>query len=204
MLTNPVVGPQAFNAPLGITFDNAGNLWVANNFAGPLTVSTIVEISQAVLSVAGGVTPVLPRTVLDSRPGPGGLPTINNPWGILFDGSGNMWFTNEQLSVSACSGTVVEFAAGTFTGPGAVTPAANVVIGPTAISGTSSLCDPNGITMNTAGNRVVANAAGNSLAQYTASQITSSGNTLPHTFIVGAATLLRAPTGLTFGPITLR
>jgi len=50
----------------------------------------------------------------------------------------------------------------------------------------------------------VANAAGDSLAEYTAAQITSSGNLTPHTFIVGAATALKAPTGLTYGPISLK
>ena len=204
VLTNGRVGPQAFSAPLGIAFDSAGNLWVANNFAGPLVVSNIVEISQTALSVAAGVTPVLPRTVLNSRPVPGGLPSIANPWGILFDSSGNMWFTNEQLAVSGCSGTVVKFAAGSFTGLGSVSPAPAVVIGQTAVGGSSSLCDPNGITMNRAGNIVVANAAGNSLAEYTASQITSSGNPTPHTFVVGLATLLNGPAGLTYGPVSLK
>ena len=147
---------------------------------------------------------MFPRTVLQSRPVPGGLPTINNPWGILFDSSGNMWFTNEQLSVSACSGTVVQFAAGSFTGLGSVSPAPAVVIGQTAVGGSSSLCDPNGITMNKAGNIVVANAGGDSLAEYRASQITSSGNPTPHTFVIGATTLLAGPAGLTYGPVTLK
>ncbi len=195
---------QAFNGPLGIAFDGAGNLWVANNNASVATPSTIVEISAATLGAASGVTGVLPTTVLLSSVIPGGLPTINNPWGILFDGKGNMWFTNEQLSVSACSGSVVEFASGSFTGPGPVTPAPAVVIGQAAVSGATSLCDPNGITMNSAGDIVVANAAGDSLSQYTAAQITPSGNTIPHTFIIGAATLLNAPTGLTFGPVSLK
>jgi streptogramin lyase len=190
---------QAFTGPLGIAFDSPGNLWVVNNGG-----TTIVEITAAQLAAATGVTGVLTNTVLTSIVVPGGLPTINNPWGILFDANGNMWFTNEQLSVSACSGSVVEFASGTFAGPGPVTPSAKVTITQTALSGTLSLCDPNGITMNKNGDIVVANAAGNSLAQYTAAQITASGNLTPHTFVVGAATLLTAPTGLTFGPLALR
>jgi hypothetical protein len=188
----------AFNAPLGIAFDGAGNLWVVNNGT-----TTIVEISAAQLAAAGGVTPATATTSLLSSL-VGGLATINNPWGILFDGSGNMWFTNEQVSVSACSGSVVEFASGSFTGPGPVTPAPKVVITQTAVGGTQSLCDPNGITMNKNGNVVVANAAGNSLAEYFASQITSTGNPTPHTFVAGAATLLNAPTGLTYGPVSLK
>lgn len=195
---------QAFNGPLGIAFDSAGNLWVANNNASVAAPSTIVEISAATLGAAAGPTGVLPTTVLQTGGIPGGLLTINNPWGILFDGSGNMWFTNEQLSVSACSGSVVEFASGSFAGPGPVTPTPAVVIGQAAVGGSSSLCDPNGITMNKSGNIVVANAAGDSLAEYTAAQIASSGSPIPHTFIIGAATLLNAPTGLTFGPVTLK
>ncbi|HEV3111873.1 MAG TPA: hypothetical protein VGY99_15405 [Candidatus Binataceae bacterium] len=202
VLTNSVPPAiPAFNGPLGIAFDGSGNLWVDNNGG-----TTIVELTAATLAAASGLTGVLATTVLNSGAVPGGLPTINNPWGILFDASGNMWITNEQNTPPpvGCAGSVVEFAKGTFSGPGSVTPAANVAIGPTPISGTFSLCDPNGITMDKAGNIVVANAVGNSLAQFTASQITASGNTLPHTFIAGAATLLNAPTGLTFGPLTLQ
>jgi len=194
----------AFNGPLGIAFDGSGNLWVVNNNASVLIPSTIVEISSADLAAATSVTTAKATTVLLSSVIPGSLPTINNPWGILFDGSGNMWFTNEQLSAGACSGSVVEFAAGTFAGPGSVTPASKVVITQTAVGGVNSLCDPNGITMNKSGDIVVANAAGNSLAQYTASQITSTGNPAPHLLIAGAGTLLNAPTGLTFGPVSLK
>lgn len=191
----------AFNGPLGIAFDSSGDLWVDNNGG-----TTIVEITAAQLAAAVGVTGVLPATILNSGAVPGGLPTINNPWGILFDAAGNMWITNEQNTPPpvGCAGSIVEFASGTFTGPGVLTPPAAVAIGPTPISGTFSLCDPNGITMDKSGNIVVANAVGNTLSQYTAAQITSSGNTIPNTFVAGAATALNAPTGLTFGPLTLQ
>jgi hypothetical protein len=85
-----------------------------------------------------------------------------------------------------------------------VAPTIQFSASPTAVGATSSLCDPNGITMNGAGDIVVANAVGNSLAYYTASQIISSGALKPQTFIVGAATLLNAPTGLVFGPLSLQ
>jgi len=197
VLTNAAPpAPATFNGPLGIAFDASGNLWVENNGG-----TTIVQIAAGVINTAVGVTAVAPATVLLSNvPPPGGLPTINNPWGIVFDISGNMWITNEQLSIGACSGSVVEFTKAAIAGGGVLTPAANVVITQTA----NSLCDPNGITMNKSGNIVVANAAGNSLAEYTASQITNSGNPTPHTLIIGAGTLLNAPTGLTFGPLTLQ
>ncbi len=196
---NPAVPPNIFNGPLGIAFDASGNLWVENNGG-----VTIVEIAAGVVNAAAGTsTPPLATVLTTNVPPPGGLPNINNPWGILFDANNNMWITNEQLSVSACSGSVVEFTQAAISGGGAITPTANVVITQTAVGGTSSLCDPNGITMNKAGDIVVANAAGNTLAQYTASQITASGNLTPHTFVVGLATLLRGPAGLTYGPLTL-
>ena len=189
-----------FNGTLGIAFDPAGNLWVENNGG-----TTIVKITTAQLAAANGPTnPITPTTVLTSSVIAGGLPTINNPWGILFDAKGNMWITNEQLSVSACSGSVVEFAAASIAGVGILTPAPAVVITQAAINGTTSQCDPNGITMNKSGNITIANAGNNTLAEFTAAQITTSGALTPHLFLNGAATTLNGPTGLSYGPLTLQ
>lgn len=196
---NPAAPPNIFNGPLGIAFDASGNLWVENNGG-----TSIVEIAAAVVNAATGVsTPALNTVLTTNVPPPGGLPNISAPWGILFDGNGNMWITNEQLP-APCSGSVVEFTKAAISGGGIITPAANVVITQTAVGGTSSLCDPNGITMNKKGNIVVANAGGDSLAEYTASQITATGNPTPHTFVVGATTLLKGPAGLTYGPLSLK
>jgi hypothetical protein len=106
---------------------------------------------------------VTPATTLNSD----GLPTpsINNPWGILFDASGNMWFTNEQLTppTGDPNGTVVEFTATSIAGGGVLTLAPNVTLHATAVGGTTSFGDPNGISMNSAGNITVANAGNSSL-----------------------------------------
>lgn len=199
--TNPAIGPRVFNGPLGIAFDASGNLWVNNNGG-----NTIVEIAAAVVSAAAGTsTPAIATTLTTNIPPPGGLANINSPWGILFDSSGNMWITNEQLSVAvppACSGSVVEFTKAAISGGGTITPTANVVITQTAVAGRSSLCDPMGITMNTSGDIVVSNFGW--LSEYDASQITSSGNPAPHTLVAGLATLLNSPAGLTYGPLSLK
>ncbi len=196
VLVGSVAG--VFNAPLGMAFDSSGNLWVENNGG-----TTIVEIAEATLAAASGITLVTPATILTSVVA-GGFQTINNPWGILFDAKGNMWITNEQLSVSACSGNVVEFTAAAIGGGGLLTPPPNVMITPTAVSATQSLCDPNGISMNTFGNITVANAANNSLAEYTAAQLVAGGAIAPNLFINGTTTLLSAPTGLSYGPLFLQ
>jgi hypothetical protein len=84
-----------------------------------------------------------------------------------------------------------------------------VVLTQTAIAGTESLCDPNGISMTSAvapatvGNISVANAGNNSVSEYLADQITASGSPTPNLFIIGGATTLRAPTGLSYGPLSL-
>lgn len=129
-----------------------------------------------------------------------GLATINNPWGILFDSGGNMWFSNEQLSVSTCSGSVVEFAVGSFARLGSVTPTPKVVLTQNFVHGVESLCDPHGIAINLPGDLAIANAANGSIAGFFAGQLGESGNPPPLSFIVGAATTLNAPTGLVFGP----
>lgn len=186
-----------FNGTLGIAFDSSGNLWIDNNGS-----TTIVQISSATLATASGLTAVTPAVILESSVLPGGLPTINNPWGIVFDADGNLWFTNEQLSVSACSGSVVEFTKASIAASGTPTP--NVVLTQTPVSTTESLCDPNGISINSAGDIAVANAAGNSLAQYSESQTGASGNPVPELFIFGTLTTINAPTGLSYGPLLLQ
>jgi len=197
--------PGVFNGPLGMAFDKNGNLWIANNNT---TGNTIIEISAAVLAAASGpVNPIVPATIL-KNPAVGPL-NIDNPWGMLFDSNGNLWFTNEQLDVSKCAGSVVEFSGTLIAAGGVLSPTPTVTLTQTAISGTESLCDPNGISMTSAvapatvGNISVANVGNNSVSEYAAEQITGSGSPTPNLFIIGAATTLRAPTGLSYGPLSL-
>jgi hypothetical protein len=193
-----VLTSASFDGPLGIVFDSAGNLWVANN-AG----TTIIAIAAATLAAAAGVTPVLPVTILSTSL-VSGFQTIQNPWALLFDAHENLWLDNEQLTVSGCSGTIVEFTFASITGGGIKTPAPNVVITQAAVNGTESLCDPNGLTMNTLGNITAANAGNSSLSVYTAAQILSSGALTPTLFVDGGATGLNAPAGLIYGPLFLQ
>src|SRR5260370_26202581 len=156
--TGPPVA-QAFNGPLGIAFDASGNLWVLNNNASALVPSTIVAISAAQLGAAAGVTGVTASTVLNSTVVPGGLPTINNPWGIVFDISGNMWITNEQLSIGACSGSVVEFTKGAISGGGLLAPPADMGVNQTPVGGGAHPRDPHRIPADKKGKKQGATTA---------------------------------------------
>lgn len=194
--------PGTFNGPLGMAFDSHGNLWVANNLG-----NTIVEIGAAQLAAASGpVNPVTPLVTVTSATGPSGLPTINNPWGLVLDQNDNLWFTNEQVSAGKCSGSVVEVSA---TNAAIGSGAATVELTQSSVGGTQSLCDPNGISMTTAispasvGNISVANAQNSTVAEYGAGQITISGSPVPIFFIQGVATKLNIPTGLSYGPLSL-
>jgi large repetitive protein len=193
-----ILTSASFNGPLGIVFDSADNLWVANNGG-----TTIIAIAAATLTGVSGITPVAPVTTLNTSL-VSGFQTIQNPWALLFDANENLWLDNEQTTVGSCSGTVVEFKFASITGGGTITPAPNVVITPAAVNSTESLCDPNGLTMNTLGNITVANAGNSSLAEYTATQITTSGALVPNLFLDGANTGLNAPAGLIYGPLSLQ
>jgi hypothetical protein len=183
----------SFNSSLKVDFQGArvtsdGGLilvrelaWIDNNDG-----TTVVEVASSVLTAASGITPVPLATTLNAST-VGGLLTINEPWGIVFDASGDLWITNEQTSVvpqckgTVGSGTVVEFPKSQITGFGNLTAVPSVVLTPTPVGTTSSLCDPNGITISKQQNIVVANAGGNSLARYSSSQIGASGSPVPAT-----------------------
>ena len=194
-------GAQAFNGPLGIAFDAQATCGWTNNGG-----ATIVEIAAAVLNAAAGMTPVASAHGAEQRDQfPAASPRSTTRGAFCLIAAATCGSPTNSSRVSGCSGTVVEFTAAAIAGGGVITPAPNR--GDTVkprLGGLHRLCDPNGITMNKAGNIVVANAAGNSLAEYTASQITSSGNPTPHTFVVGLATLLNGPAGLTYGPVSLK
>ena len=200
--------PGTFNGPLGMAFDSSGNLWVANNVG-----NTLVQISAAQLAAASGpVNPITPAITLTSTTGPGGLPTINNPWGVAVDPTNKVWFANEQLSSGKCSGSLVQVPE-TLLVPGTQAPTPTVVLTQTAIAGTQSLCDPNGLSIATATppgqtqpqtlSISVANAQNSTVTVYAASQITSSGSPAPSFFITGAATQLNVPMGLSYGSVLL-
>src|SRR5260370_730284 len=84
-----VISSAAFNGPLGIAFDSAGNLWVANNGGVPgangamsASGTTIVEFMAAHLSTppaTGMLTPYLmPALGLSDD----GHKPINGPWAL--------------------------------------------------------------------------------------------------------------------------
>ena len=79
-------GLGSLNGPEGITFDAKGNLWVAVFFS-----NLVVGFSSSQLTGSG--TPV-PAVIVRS----GDQSALNNPCGLAFDGTGNLWVSNLTTS----------------------------------------------------------------------------------------------------------
>jgi sugar lactone lactonase YvrE len=184
-----ITSSNAFNGPLGIVFDKAGDLWIANN--GNNDGTTLFRFDAANLPKVGATASVTltPDVVLTNSNN-----SIQGPWALAFDASGNLWSSNAGAPF-----TLVEFAQGNLGVSG--TPAPAITISPTMVGGIASLNAPNGLCFDKLGDLAAADSAGAfGVPFYKADQLLASGATVPNTFIVGTATTLNAPAGCNFGP----
>jgi hypothetical protein len=183
---NTKIVSSNFSQLEGIQFDSAGTLWVAD-FAN----SDVYGFKAATLAAAEGTTADLVPDIINSSA------SINGPTDVLVDSSGNQWVSN-------CFGdTVLEFAASDIASSGSPTPI--VVLSATSVGASSSLDCPEGLDFDKKGNLWVSNAISDnfgSIVEFTPSQITTSGNPVPHIFLDSnsAGTNLNQPALFTFGP----
>jgi hypothetical protein len=197
-----VISSAAFNGPLGIAFDSSGNLWIANNGGVPVAGSTtgamsatgtsIVEFAAASLPVPGSgmLTPDLtPGITLTDD----GNNSIQGPWELAFDSSGNLWSSNSGGTFS-----LVEIAKASLAAAGAPTPA--VTIASTTDMGNATLSGTNGLCFDNLGDIAATSAATPFSIPFYKAPL-KSGALTPSTFIIGAATTLSAPAGCNFGPL---
>lgn len=194
-----VIDSAAFNGPLGIAFDAAGNLWVANNGGVPganntmsAAGTTIVEFTAAHLPTPGNgmLTPNLtPDLTLTDN----GQNSIQAPWELAFDSKGNLWSSNSGGTFS-----LVEFAKASLMATGTPTPA--VTINTTMDMGNPTLIATNGLCFDSAGD-IAATSAETPFSIPFYKAPLKSGAITPSTFIIGGATTLEAPAGCNFGPL---
>lgn len=202
---NPAVvitSAAAFNGPLGIVFDGAGNLYVANNGGVPGANGATSPVGTTIVEFAANQLPAPPSTGMltpDLTPfatlSDDGNGSVQGPWALIFDAHGNLWSSNANTPF-----TLVEFGSATLGASGAPTPA--VTISPTMDGGNATLNAPNGICFDNVGDLAAMNSAGAfGIAFFGSNQLTNSGATIPSTFIVGATTTLNAPAGCNFGTL---
>jgi hypothetical protein len=195
-----VITSPAFNGPLGIAFDTAGNLWIANNGGVPgandamsAVGTSIVEFAAAhlpMVSTTGMLTPQLMPDITLSDDGNG---SVQGPWELAFDAAGNLWSSNANAPF-----TLVEFAKANLGASGSPTP--TITISPTTVMGTQTLSDTNGLCFDNLGDIAATSAVDAGTASFYKAPL-KTGALTPSTFIAGTATTLTAPAGCNFGPL---
>ena len=195
-----VITSAAFNGPLGIVFDGAGNLWVANNGEVPGNNNTMSPVGTSIVELAKANLPAVPTTGMltpDLMPSitltDNGQGSIQGPWELAFDAMGNLWSSN-----AATPFTLVAFGKASLGASG--TPAPMTTISPTMDMGVSTLNSTNGLCFDNAGDIAATNAVDAGSAPFYTAPL-KSGAITPQTFFSGAKTTLTAPAGCNFGPL---
>jgi hypothetical protein len=195
-----VISSAAFNGPLGIVFDSAGNLWVANNGEVPGNNNTMSPLGTSIVEFAKANLPAVPTTGMltpDLTPGvtltDNGQGSIQGPWELAFDSMGNLWSSNAGTPF-----TLVEFGKASLAASG--TPAPMTTLSPTMDMGVSTLNSTNGLCFDNAGDIAATNAVDAGSAPFYTAPL-KSGAITPQTFFSGTKTTLTAPAGCNFGPL---
>jgi hypothetical protein len=188
-----ITSTPAFNGPLGIAFDNRGDLYVANN--GTTTIfgfsaSSLPAVSSS--STAATTAALVPTETLSDD----GSGSIQGPWALAFDGYGDLWSSNANAP-----NTLVEFTRSQIVATGSPTP--NITLASATVSSNATLVAPNGIAFDEYGDLAAASSAAPfGIAGFGPEQLQTNPTTAPtpDVFLVGSATTLNAPAGVTFGP----
>jgi hypothetical protein len=177
----------AFSGPLGIVFDGAGDLYIANNAS-----TTIVEFTSGMLpGVGAGAVTLAPAYTLSDN----GHGSIQGPWGLIFDAEGDLWSSNANAP-----NTVVEFGASSLGQNGSPTPM--TTLSPVTVGGDPSLDGPNGIAFDNLGDLAAINSVNAfGIPFYAKTLLTAGGAKVPTLVTAGATTTLNAPAGCNFGPV---
>jgi sugar lactone lactonase YvrE len=197
VLSNPAFDSgylRSAGSTLGIAFDAAGGLWVANNGNDKL-----YAFHAASFATASGSVTLPPDVVLSDD----GKQSIAWPWGLAFDSTGNLWVSNAGYfglldNLIAPVNTVVEFPKASLATTGSPTP--TMILTSTTVNGNTSLDFPEGIAFGSNGNlAVVSSGSPQGVNLFSSSQL-SSGAVAPITFI-GSASSFNKPASVTFGPL---
>jgi secreted PhoX family phosphatase len=129
--------------PASIAFDAAGDLWVANEDGGPTsasdTTNAVVAFTPAQLAATGNPTPAIEL----SATGTGASATLDSPFGLAFDSSGDLWVSNADAESSTTpANSVVEFTPSQLAASGSPTPVKTLAGSSTGLSDPSGLAFP--------------------------------------------------------------
>jgi sugar lactone lactonase YvrE len=157
-----------FDCPYGEEFDSSGNLWVSNRFNSDLIQFTPEQLK------AGGVE--FPNTEIDSA-------AFYQPEDIKFDSMGTLWIADiAEGQVDAFTASTLALAQGTTS-----------TIPPDIVNTSTSLVGPRAIAFDKQGNQWVANCITDTLVQFAASDLTTSGSPTP--MVIISSTIVTVPSG---------
>lgn len=169
-LSFPVTSGTNIDAS-GVAFDGHGNMWVANDNS-----NNVVEYRASQIVSSGSPTAAVTLS----------LPAQSFTFALAFDANGNLWVANNF------SDSIVEFSASQLTTSGSPAPAVTIV----EPMSQSELQEPIGLAFDATGNLWVVNNVSNSVVEYSASQLTTSGSPTPAVTLTGSA--LSWPDGIAF------
>jgi sugar lactone lactonase YvrE len=139
--------------------------------ANAISPPTVVEFTASQLA-SGTPTPAV--TITSGSTG--------SNIGVAFDASGNLWV--------ASNGSIVQYSASQLKKSGS--PAAAVTLSGSAIS------SPEGLAFDAGGNLWVANAGNSTVAEFTSTQLATTGSPTPPVVISAPGSALTRPVGLAF------
>jgi sugar lactone lactonase YvrE len=164
----------SLDSPFGTeAFDAAGDMWIAN-----LDSNSLVEFTASQLASSGTPTPA----VTISQNGT----SLVSPGSVAFDSSGDLWALNES------GNTLVEYTPSQLAASGDPMPAVTI-----SANGTS-LDTPYGFAFDASGDLWVTNRDGNTLVEYTPTQLAASGDPAPAVTVSASGPSLGNPSGVAF------
>jgi hypothetical protein len=195
-----VITSAGFNGPSGIAFNGAGDMWVSNNGNVAVAGGTPSSAGTTVVGVLAAHVPAIPdgtraspSVTVDVTLSDDGKSSIQAPWTLAFDSSGNLWSSNANAS------TVVEFAVASLAATGA--PAPSVILSATTVNSIASLDAPKGLCFDDVGNLTAIDSGGSFGAAFFGEKQLVSGSPAPDTFLVGSGTTLASAVGCAFGTV---
>jgi IPT/TIG domain len=144
------------STPISLAFDSSGDLWV-----GEFGASALYEYTPSQLAHGGTVTPVVRISSDGTTPA-----SLDEPAGLAFDASGDLWVSNN-------AGSLVEFARTQLGASGSPKP--KVLLA----GATTGLELPRWIAFDAKGNLWVASRAGSPVSEFASGALGASGDPAP-------------------------
>jgi len=173
---NPASVTASSTAAASVTYGlrpGSGGLWVVNYVHS----ATAVEYSAQQLAAS---TSGAPATALATG--------VSGDFGAAFDAEGNLW-----VGQTGFGDAIVEYSASQLGSSGAPAPA--VTLKPSAAGSLNGVA---GLAFDANGNLWVANSLANTIVEFAADQLTSSGSPTPAVTLSASGGSLSAPTGVAF------